>query len=118
VDEHDRPWNGRHGFHHPHRAVVVQWNVVHRRKQAHAPELSFGESVPGPIRCVRCRRIEHEEADETRRMAADGDRNGPLVTGDARNQGCAVNAVGVELGGPSIRERLWSRGIVPLQVAE
>ena len=55
-------------------------------------------------------RVEHEEADEPRRVACDGGGDRGLVARDAGDERAREHAVPIELGDPAIGERLGCPG--------
>ena len=80
--------------------------MVHRREQADGAQLPVVERARQPFGGVGRRRIQHEEADQPRRVP--GDRRGHrlLVAGDAGDQRGAGDLMLVELGDPAIGQRI------------
>src|SRR5262249_30591654 len=64
------------------------------------------------------RRIDHEEADEARRVPADGGANRLRIPRDARDHRGAGHAMDVELGDPPVRKLLRRSRILPAEDLE
>ncbi len=105
VDEHRRA-ACRGGLERGADPLVGDLVVVHRREQADGSQVPVIERPCQPLRGVVRRGIQHEEADQPRRMP--GNRRGDrlLVAGDAGDQGGAGDVMLVELRHPAIGQRI------------
>ena len=75
------------------------------------------QRVPYPGGRIGCRGIEHEEPDDPGGMTFHSDRDGGLVTRDARDQRGTLHATGIHFLNPAIRQRFGRAWIVPVQFA-
>ena len=93
----------------------VELVVVHRREQADGSQVPVVERARQPLRGVVRRGIQHEEADQPRRMP--GNRRGDrlLVAGDAGDQGGAGDVMLVELRDPAIGQRIGRARRLPAE---
>ena len=114
VDEHRRAAR-RRGLERGADPLVGELVVVHRREQADGAQLPVVERPRQPFRGVGRRRIQHEEADQPRRVP--GDRRGHrlLVAGDAGDQGRAGDVMLVELRDPAIGQRIGRARRLPAE---
>ena len=93
VDEHRRARALGGDPHHLTRPVVVEWHVVHCRKEADGAQPELAKRAPRRVHRIGRGRIEHEEADEAIAVARDGGGDGILVAGNARDQRRSFDAV-------------------------
>jgi uncharacterized protein len=96
-------------------ALVIQPVPVHGWKQADSPKLLLPDRACQPCPDLSGRGIEHEEADEPRRVTADGGGDGVFVAGNARDNRHPRDAVPIELGDPAVGQFFGSPWILPAQ---
>ena len=112
VREHHRALGLRGGKYIPH-ALIVQPVSVHRRKETDATHAVVAEHPRQPPPHVSLHGVEHEKADEPRRVPADGRDDGVFVTRYARDECDPRDIVPVHLGHPAVRQFLHRAGIIP-----
>ena len=95
------------------RARILDRIALHRREQADASQARL-ERAPDTLTRFVAGGVEHEKSDESRGMTRHrgGDRR--LVARHARDQRRAGDGVAIQLGDPSIRQRLRRHRRVPL----
>ena len=96
-------------------ARVVQRIPLHRGKQADAPQAELVERALGPRRRIRSGRVEHEEADEARRMPRDRRRHRRFVARDAGDERRARRRPAIELAAPSDRRARLANPAGPIR---
>jgi len=105
VDEHGGA-GIRGDFEHRLDNRIVEPIAVHRRKERDDPEMPALEKRNEPRASIGGRRIEHEEADKTCRMADYRRPDRSLVSGHAGDQGNPRDRVTVQLGHPAVGQLL------------
>ena len=117
VHEYHRTWNCRRGLGDAKRPVVVQRNVVHRRKETEPSQSQRRKravcACGGVARCG----IEHEKANQAGRVPRDGGRHRFFIARHAGDQRGALNTFRVQFVYPAIRQRLRGSWILPLELA-
>ena len=86
VHEHGRPGLCRGHVEDARDAVVVERHVVHRREHADAAQRQLRQRMARAVGCIGSGRIEHEKADESRRMPPDGRRHRCLISRHAGDE--------------------------------
>ena len=94
---------------------IVQSVAVHCGKQTDTAEALLTKRTRETRRHVSRRWIEHEKTDEACRVTGDGRGHGYFVAGNARDDRGAGNLLRVQLGAPTVRERVGGAGVVPAQ---
>lgn len=94
-------------------SLVIQPIAVHGWKQANTSQSLFIKRAHEPGGDVTCRGVEHEKADEARRVSAGRGCDRLLVAWNARDDRSPCDAMPVELGNPAIGQLGGADGILP-----
>ena len=97
--------------------LIVQPVAVHCGKQADAANLRLRKSTVETGADLPRRGIEHQEADETAGVAANGSRHRCFIPRYACYKAGARYAVTVQLVSPAVGQHFWIAGILPAEPA-